>query len=66
MAVDMLSHLLALHVTAANVQDRSQVRMLAEQVQTVTGDAVEISYADQGYTGMQATQAIAPVTERRS
>jgi transposase len=57
MAVDTLGHLWALHVTAANEQDRSQVRRLAEKVQEVTGDAVEIAYVDQGYTGAQAAQA---------
>jgi transposase len=56
-AVDTLGHLLALHVTAANEQDRSQVRMLAEKVQEVTGDSVAIAYVDQGYTGAQAAQA---------
>ena len=57
MAVDTLGHLLALHVTAANEQDRSQVHTLAEKVQEVTGDAVELAYVDQGYTGAQAAQA---------
>jgi transposase len=57
MAVDTLGHLLALHVTAANEQDRGQVSRLAEKVQEVTGDAVEIAYVDQGYTGAQAAQA---------
>jgi transposase len=33
MTVDTLGHLLALHVTAANEQDRSQVHTLAEKVQ---------------------------------
>ena len=57
MAVDTLGHLLALPVTAANEQDRSQVHTLAEKVQEVTGDAVELAYVDQGYTGAQAAQA---------
>jgi transposase len=57
MAVDTLGHLLALHVTAANEQDRSHVHTLAEKVQEVTGDAVELAYVDQGYTGAQAAQA---------
>jgi transposase len=57
MAVDTLGHLLALHVTAANEQDRSQVHTLAEKVQEVTGDAVELAYVNQGYTGAQAAQA---------
>jgi transposase len=56
MAVDMLGHLLAAHVTAAHEQDRSQVRALAAKVQEVTGDAVEIAFVDQGYTGAQAAQ----------
>jgi transposase len=55
-AVDILGHLLAAHVTAAHAQDRSQVSALAEQVQEVTGDAVEIAFVDQGYTGAQAAQ----------
>jgi transposase len=55
-AVETLGHLLALHVTAANAQDRSQVGRLAEQVQEATGDAVEVAFVDQGYTGEQAAQ----------
>jgi len=51
MSVDTLGHLLALHVTAANEQDRTQVEQLAQQVQAVTGDNVEIAFVDQGYTG---------------
>jgi transposase len=56
-AVDILGHLLALHVTAANEQDRSQVSALAAKVQEVTGDAVEVAFVDQEYTGEQAAQA---------
>jgi transposase len=56
MAVDILGHLLALHVTAANEQDRSQVTTLAAKVQEVTGDTVEVAFVDQGYTGTQAAQ----------
>ena len=51
MAVDTLGHLLALHVTAANAQERAQVGRLAEQVQAVTGETVEVAFVDQGYTG---------------
>src|SRR5215468_9205407 len=57
MAVDTLGHRLALPVTAANVQDRSHVHTLAEKVPEVTGDAVELAYVDQGYTGAQAAEA---------
>jgi transposase len=56
MAVDILGHLLAAHVTVANEQDRSQVSALAAKVQEVTGDAVEIAFVDQGYTGAHAAQ----------
>jgi transposase len=53
-AVDTLGHLLALHVTPANEQDRAQVGELAAQIQEVTGETVELAYVDQGYTGEQA------------
>ena len=51
MAVDTLGHLLALHVTAADEQDRAQAGKLAEEVQRQTGDSVELAFVDQGYTG---------------
>jgi transposase len=50
-AVDTLGHLLALHVTPANAQERDQVAALAAAVQEATGDAVEVAFVDQGYTG---------------
>lgn len=56
-AVDMLGHLLALHVTPANAQDRDQVGQLAQAVQQVTGQSVELSYVDQGNTGEAPAQA---------
>ena len=55
-AVDTLGHLLALHVTPADEQDRAQVAALAEAVQEVTGESVELAYVDQGYTGETAAQ----------
>ncbi len=55
--VDTLGHLLALHVTAADEQDRAQVETLARAVQEITGEQVELAYADQGYTGENAAQA---------
>lgn len=58
-AVDTLGHLLALHVTPANEQDRAQVEILAEAVQEVTGESVELAYVDQGYTGEEAFDAAA-------
>ena len=59
MAVDTLGHLLALHVTPADEQDRDQVAVLAEAVQEVTGESVELAYVDQGYTGDEAEVAAA-------
>ncbi len=60
MAVDTLGHLLAAHVTPANEQERAQVGQLAEQVQEVTGQEVEVAFVDQGYTGeVPAAQASA-------
>lgn len=56
-AVDTLGHLLALHVTPANEQDRAQVEELARQVQEVTEQSVEVAFVDQGYTGEQPAQA---------
>ena len=56
-AVDTLGHLLALHVTAADQQDRAQVEILAEAVQEITGENVELAYVDQGYTGENAAEA---------
>lgn len=50
-AVDTLGHLLALKVTPANESERDQVAALAAGVQAVTGEKVELLYADQGYTG---------------
>ena len=57
LAVDTLGHLLSLHVTAANEQDRQQVGKLAKDVQKQTGKSVELAYVDQGYTGEKAAQA---------
>jgi transposase len=51
LAVDTLGHLLALHITPANEQDRAQVAVLAEAVQEVTGETVSLAFVDQGYTG---------------
>jgi transposase len=58
-AVDTLGHLLALHVTPADMQDRERVAALAEAVQEATGDSVDLAYVDQGYTGPGAEIAAA-------
>jgi transposase len=51
LAVDTLGYLLTLLVTPANEQDRAQVKELAERIQEVTGEMVEVAFVDQGYTG---------------
>ena len=59
MAVDTLGHLLALHVTPADVGDRAAVKRLAADIQDATGDSVCLAYVDQGYTGEAAADAAA-------
>lgn len=56
-AVDTLGHLMALKVTAADQGDRTQVAALAQQMQEVTGNSVDLAYVDQGYTGQTAGEA---------
>lgn len=57
LAVDMLGHLLALHVTPANAEDRGEVERLAKAVQASTGQSVDLAYVDQGYSGARAASA---------
>jgi len=57
MAVDTLGNLLTMLATPANAQERAQVAELAEAVQEVTGDHVEVAFVDQGYTGADAADA---------
>jgi transposase len=47
LVVDTLGHLLALHVTPANEQDRAQVAEFAEQVQEATADAMEVAFVSE-------------------
>ena len=56
LAVDTLGNLLALRITAANEQERSQVGELLTDAQSATGNSIEVAFADQGYTGEQAAQ----------
>lgn len=58
-SVDTLGHLLTLHVTPANQQDRDQVKKLAQDTQEVTGESVELAWVDQGYTGEKPARAAA-------
>ena len=57
MAVDTLGHLLALHVTPADADDRAEVGRLAAAIQDATGESVTLAYVDQGYTGENAAGA---------
>jgi transposase len=57
LAVDTLGYLLALHATPASKQERARVAELAQAVQEVTGESVEVAFVDQGYTGVEAVQA---------
>ena len=57
MAVDTLGNLLTVLATPANEQERAQVAELAEAVQEVTGEHVEVAFVDQGYTGADAAEA---------
>ena len=59
MAVDTLGNLLAAHVTPASQQDRDQVEQLAQRVQEVTQQHVEVAFVDQGYTGDNPERAAA-------
>ena len=56
LSVDTLGHLLSLHVTLANEQDRAQVGELAQAVQEATGQSGELAFVDQAYTGDTAIQ----------
>lgn len=51
MAVDTLGNLLALKVTPASDQERSQVEELGRKLQDLTGGTVEVAFVDQGYAG---------------
>jgi transposase len=55
-AVDTLGYLLAVKVTPASEQERTQVKELAVKVQEVTNQSVKAAFVDQGYTGDQPEQ----------
>lgn len=54
MTVDTLGHLLAVHVTPADEQERAQVQTLCGAVQRATGHTVKLTWADQGCADEQA------------
>jgi transposase len=55
--VDTLGTRLALAVTPANEAERRQISALAQRVQEVTGETVEVIYADAAYTGEETAAA---------
>lgn len=57
--VDTIGHLLTLHATAANEDERAQVSALCAAAQAATQESLELVYADQGYTGPRAAEAAA-------
>jgi transposase len=59
LAVDTLGHLLALHVTPADADDRAEVGRIAKDIQAATDASVEIAFVDQGYTGNNSRAAAA-------
>jgi hypothetical protein len=59
MVVDTLGHLLARHVTAADVGAREAGAPLAADIQYATDDAASLADVDQGDTGATAAEAAA-------
>jgi transposase len=59
LAVDTLGHLLAVHVTPANADDRAEVGRMAKAIQAATDESVELAFVDQGYTGERPATAAA-------
>ena len=57
LAVDTPGHVVALHVTPADVGDRGEVGRLSAAVQAETDGRVEKGFVDQGYTGDGAADA---------
>ncbi len=57
LAVDALGEFLTMAINPANASDRAQLDALAEQVQAATGETVELSFVDHGYSGEPSGQA---------
>ena len=57
LAVDTPGHVVALHVTPADVDDRAEVGQLAGEVQAQTQDSVDLAFVDQGYSGPKPATA---------
>jgi transposase len=57
LAVDTPGHVVALHVTPADAEDRGEVGRLTQAVQAETEGSGEVGFVDQGFTGERAAQA---------
>jgi transposase len=57
LAVDTPGHVVALHGTPADADDRGEVGRLTQAVQAETEGSVELGFVDQGYTGHKAAAA---------
>lgn len=57
LAVDTPGHVVALHVTPANVDDRAEVGRLSAEVQSETDGSVALGYVDQGFSGPKPAAA---------
>src|SRR5579872_6647961 len=64
MAVDTLGHLLALHVTPANVDDRAEVGKLADAVQEATGETGGVDLCRSGLHRGEARRSRANAWDR--
>jgi hypothetical protein len=53
LAVDTLGQMLAVVVTLVNEHDCAQMTALAQRIQEVTGETMEVAVVDQGATGEQ-------------
>ena len=49
MAVNTLEHLLAVQVTAADMQERAKLRTLAQEVRYISEKPLTLAFVDQGY-----------------
>ncbi len=59
MAVETLGHLLALHVTPANTDDRAEIGRIVKAIQAETVRASKSPSVDQGYAGDKPAAAAA-------
>jgi transposase len=57
LAVDTMGHLLALHVTPANADDRAEVGRLLNAAQEAVQGNLAVAFADAGYNGERAEAA---------